>query len=202
MSTYPSVVISPETNTTPVVTRVSHATRLLGSLASIASKTASLIWSASLSGCPSVTDSDENRWPVLMIARVYRRVRSPARTTSLGAGLSPRAREPSDEVAHGRRELRLRPRAHRYISPVGDQNRRLVRLASEPRAVAAHGVGHERIEVFAPELRPTGLLHVVGLRREAHEELTGPPPLPQLGQDVRGRFEHQVGDACLFLHLR
>ena len=54
-------VISPETNTTPVVTRVSHATRLFASWASIASRTASLIWSASLSGWPSVTDSDEKR---------------------------------------------------------------------------------------------------------------------------------------------
>ena len=45
----------------PVVTSVSHATRPYGSTARIASRTASEIWSASLSGCPSVTDSEENR---------------------------------------------------------------------------------------------------------------------------------------------
>src|SRR2546423_6933665 len=42
----------------PVVTKVSQATRPYGSCASTASSTASEIWSAILSGCPSVTDSD------------------------------------------------------------------------------------------------------------------------------------------------
>src|SRR5205809_1413888 len=45
----------------PVVTSVSHATRALGSLARIASRTASEIWSATLSGWPMVTDSLVNR---------------------------------------------------------------------------------------------------------------------------------------------
>src|SRR4051812_43915652 len=40
---------------------VSTATRLVGSSLSIASRIASLIWSAILSGCPSVTDSEVNR---------------------------------------------------------------------------------------------------------------------------------------------
>jgi hypothetical protein len=61
MSTQLSVVISPATITRPVVTSVSQATRLFGSSASMASSTASEIWSASLSGWPSVTDSEENR---------------------------------------------------------------------------------------------------------------------------------------------
>ncbi|OGU03888.1 MAG: hypothetical protein A2085_07000 [Gemmatimonadetes bacterium GWC2_71_10] len=59
-STYVSVVISPPTMAMPVVTNVSHATRALGSTATISSSTASLIWSAILSGCPSVTDSEVN----------------------------------------------------------------------------------------------------------------------------------------------
>src|SRR6059036_1301063 len=46
----------------PVVTRVSHATRAAGSLAMMASRTASEIWSAILSGWPSVTDSEVNTW--------------------------------------------------------------------------------------------------------------------------------------------
>jgi hypothetical protein len=61
MSMYSDVVISPATMTSPVVTSVSHATRPIGSTAKIASRTASESWSASLSGCPSVTDSEENR---------------------------------------------------------------------------------------------------------------------------------------------
>src|SRR5260370_17844490 len=45
----------------PVVTRVSQATRPLGSCFRTSSRTASEIWSAILSGWPSVTDSDVNR---------------------------------------------------------------------------------------------------------------------------------------------
>src|SRR6188768_3896729 len=58
ISTYDSVVTSPATTTRPVVTRHSTATRLFGSCRSSSSSTVSLIWSAILSGCPSVTDSD------------------------------------------------------------------------------------------------------------------------------------------------
>src|SRR5689334_3503421 len=61
MSTYVVVEISPETTTSPVFTSVSHATRPLGSSAITASRTPSEIWSAILSGCPSVTDSEVNR---------------------------------------------------------------------------------------------------------------------------------------------
>src|SRR4051794_15774829 len=61
MSTYASVVISPATITRPVVHSTSQATRPRGSCSSTASSTASEIWSATLSGWPSVTDSDVNR---------------------------------------------------------------------------------------------------------------------------------------------
>jgi hypothetical protein len=50
MSTYVVVVISPATQTRPVVTSVSHATRAVGSSAMMASSTASEIASAILSG--------------------------------------------------------------------------------------------------------------------------------------------------------
>src|SRR5439155_27334836 len=62
MSTYVSVVISPETTTSPVFTSVSHATRPYGSSRITASRTPSEIWSAILSGWPSVTDSDVKRY--------------------------------------------------------------------------------------------------------------------------------------------
>ena len=69
--TFTVVVISPATTTMPVVTSVSQATRPLGSSARIVSRMASEIWSAILSGWPSVTDSDEMmpRWVVI---RLYR----------------------------------------------------------------------------------------------------------------------------------
>src|SRR6266568_2343217 len=58
MSTYVVVVISPPTTTRPVVIRLSHGTRPIGLSVSTAAKTAIEIWSAILSGWPSVTDSD------------------------------------------------------------------------------------------------------------------------------------------------
>src|SRR5262249_13349004 len=60
MSTYVFVVISPATTTSPVVISVSQATRPSGSSARTTSRTESEIWSAILSGCPSVTDSELN----------------------------------------------------------------------------------------------------------------------------------------------
>src|SRR5712671_3050655 len=60
-STYVFVVISPEIMARPVVTSVSQATRPRGSSARHASRIASEIWSAILSGWPSVTDSDVNK---------------------------------------------------------------------------------------------------------------------------------------------
>src|SRR5215218_2085532 len=62
ISTNVSVEISPETTTRPVLTSVSHATRPVGSSRMTASSTPSEIWSATLSGCPSVTDSDVKRY--------------------------------------------------------------------------------------------------------------------------------------------
>src|SRR5262249_25519893 len=56
------VVTSPATTTRSVVTSVSQATRLSGSALRQWSSTASLIWSATLSGCPIDTDSLVNRY--------------------------------------------------------------------------------------------------------------------------------------------
>ena len=52
------MVISPITVTLPVVQKVSQATRASGSFFKISSSIASDIPSHTLSGCPSVTDSD------------------------------------------------------------------------------------------------------------------------------------------------
>ena len=51
-------MISPQIRTIPVVATVSQATLLIGSCAKHASRIASEIVSQTLSGCPSVTDSD------------------------------------------------------------------------------------------------------------------------------------------------
>ena len=60
-STQARVVTSPATMTTPVLTSVSQATRPRSSSLRIASSTASEIWSATLSGWPSDTDSEVKR---------------------------------------------------------------------------------------------------------------------------------------------
>src|SRR6478735_6072399 len=83
--TYASVVTSPAMTTRPVVTRVSTATRLLGSSPRRASSTVSLIWSAILSGWPSVTDSDVNSRPVITLSsdrRVRQRLLAWSRVTA------------------------------------------------------------------------------------------------------------------------
>src|SRR5579864_7140147 len=70
--------------TSPVVTIASQATRASGSLARIASSTASEIWSASLSGWPSVTDSDVNKDTAVLLESP-----APARTNA-GCGVPKR----------------------------------------------------------------------------------------------------------------
>src|SRR6202046_305160 len=65
-STQALVVTSPATITTPVLTSVSQATRPFGSAARMASSTASEIWSATLSGWPSETDSEVKEKLLLM----------------------------------------------------------------------------------------------------------------------------------------
>src|ERR1700694_3918385 len=61
MSSSAWVVTSPITTHRPLVMAVSQATRAWGSWASMPSRTASETWSQTLSGCPSVTDSDVRR---------------------------------------------------------------------------------------------------------------------------------------------
>src|SRR3954453_13767091 len=61
-STYVWVEISPRTRTRPAVVAVSQATLASGSSRMIASRIASDTWSHILSGWPSVTDSEVNRY--------------------------------------------------------------------------------------------------------------------------------------------
>src|SRR5919109_1998404 len=83
------VVISPASTTRLFFTRVSAATRERGSWARIASSTASEIWSATLSGCPSDTDSEVNRKSLIACApsrgrpQGYQNLVSPQRSPAL-----------------------------------------------------------------------------------------------------------------------
>ena len=62
ISNEPEDLTSPETTTNPFVTSVSHATCELLSCVSRLSYIASEIASQTLSGCPSVTDSEVNKY--------------------------------------------------------------------------------------------------------------------------------------------
>src|ERR1700694_604727 len=62
MSSSACVVTSPMTIHSPFVMAVSHATRASASWLSIPSRTASETWSQTLSGWPSVTDSEVSRY--------------------------------------------------------------------------------------------------------------------------------------------
>src|SRR5579862_284442 len=136
MSTHVLVVISPATTTRPVVISVSQATRPVGSSVSTASRTASETWSATLSGCPSVTDSEVNE--KLFTAR--------GRLASL-VGRTP---------AHQRgRELVQRLAGQHGTDALGDRH-----LDPEPvRELAQHGCSGEAFDDLA-DLRQRVLLRV------------------------------------------
>src|ERR1700745_871946 len=67
MSTYVVVEISPGAAASPGFASFQHATRPEGSSRSTASRTPSEIWSAILSGWPSVTDSEVKRYSLSFI---------------------------------------------------------------------------------------------------------------------------------------
>src|SRR5438876_730005 len=176
-STYVSVLISPATRTRPVVSSVSQATRPSGSSARIASSTASEIWSASLSGCPSVTDSDVKRYRLLMSGGLYEvgSFTPSARPQPFGLGPGQGGLQP---VADGGGQLRLLPRAERDVLTGGGEDRGPVRFGSESGPRPAHLVHHDQVQVLLPELPPGRPLEVVGLGGESHQDL----PLLALAQ--------------------
>src|SRR5213594_2007893 len=146
--------------TRPVVTMASHATRASGSLARIASRIASEIWSASLSGWPSVTDSDVKRDGM----RSSFESPAPARRGHRVA------RTPSARVIPLGRPDRSKLTQSEIVDP---------RVAEELRATLVEELGHRRprrlhhrFEVLALHLpcRRGG-----GDRTEDHD----PAPLPQ-----------------------
>src|SRR3954469_487590 len=121
MSTNVVVEISPETTTRPVLTRVSQATRPSGSSAMTASRTPSEIWSAILSGWPSVTDSDVNRYSLSESWFMgSQRVAAVAVSASSGSGLGARvaARLAFVEVDDQRHAVHPVPRAQAVLDEV------------------------------------------------------------------------------------
>src|SRR5947208_10288704 len=130
-----SVEISPATRTSPVVTRVSQATRPCGSSAMIASRTASEIWSASLSGCPSVTDSEVNRYR-FAIRRIIDRTTVAIRRWR-AADRYFLAQKFCDAIEDSACQLALCPGAKRLVVAGRREDHRVVGLAAEARSLPA-----------------------------------------------------------------
>src|SRR5918999_219097 len=171
---------------TPVVTSVSHATRPIGSSARMASRTASEIWSASLSGWPSVTDSEVKRYRDGITGGLYM------------PGLA--AQQRREAIADNRSQLLLRPHSRRYVALFARKNGRQVRLRPEPRSGSSHLIHHNEVEVLLGELPPAFGFQVAGLRGEPDEHLTL-FLLSEGRKDVGGRLQNQRGWAIVLLQL-
>src|SRR5919107_4403423 len=142
MLRWTSVEISPETTAMPVLTSVSQATRPLGSSLMIASRTPSEIWSATLSGWPSVTDSDVKRYSPsasgleVGMSGILEELRLAAGSVSVAA-----ASGCGDEVNDQGDSLQLIRLPHpilQVVGPVADDQAAVVDLDRDPRRALPH----------------------------------------------------------------
>src|SRR5262245_10203500 len=99
-SSFDLVVISPPITTTFDLTKVSQATRLYLSPARHASRTASEIVSATLSGWPSPTDSEEKIYVSITLQKKAREVAGCARLRQICRGAPPGTCGPSSRGNH------------------------------------------------------------------------------------------------------
>src|SRR3954470_21601378 len=151
ISTYALVEISPATTTSPVVSSVSHATRPMGSSAMMASRIASEIWSAILSGWPSVTDSEVkvhlvtwSRTPchcfapdILSVADVGA---APLRPPAGYPQPASRTSDVGDGVEHRGRHLSLPGQGNMLVGHARPEQHDLVGVVLEPDGVGGHVV--------------------------------------------------------------
>src|ERR1051325_11449779 len=111
-SSFALVVISPPITTTFDFTKVSHATRLCLSVARHASSTASEIVSATLSGWPSPTDSEEKMYLSITLHKKAREVAGCARLRQICRACPARAVHQVVEItAQTTHKYRSRPQA-------------------------------------------------------------------------------------------
>src|SRR5439155_11140229 len=169
MSTYVSVVISPATTTRPVVISVSQATRPPRSSVRTASRTVSEVWSATLSGCPSVTDSDVKRNSRTAIRR---RTLLDLEEDVEGARVA-RAAAPRRERAQ-RRQVGSHLRRDGRAAEAGEGLDRRNRVLEVHVEEAAVGIGQAGSRLRALEVGVVGELAagrlVLGDRRRARRE--------------------------------
>src|SRR5439155_24012087 len=184
MSTYASVVISPATPTSPVVSNVSHATRPFGSSPRIASRTASEIWSAILSGWPSVTDSE---------VKVQRSLTLVASSLSVPPG--------DHGVQHGSGDATFVHQGNIGGAPGGIDDDDPVGVVLEAGLGRCDIVRHDQVETLPAQLGSRVVCDGGGLGREADQRLTRALGATQAGEDVRRRLEHDLREAVVLLDL-
>src|ERR1051326_1816688 len=150
---------------------VSTATRLPGSSLIMESRTGSLIWSAILSGWPSVTDSDVKRrratsaLPSLWVTAVSLSWAA----VSLSAP-SLLGQPGDDQIPHHVGEVFLGPARDRRHRPVGAVDDRLVIRRADPE-LAPHRVDYEQVTTLPGQLSPRSGRGSIGLRREPDQDL-------------------------------
>src|ERR1700733_10534975 len=142
MSRWTSVEISPETTAMPVLTSVSQATRPSGSSAMIASRTPSEIWSLTLSGWPSVTDSEVKRCSFSASGLVGMAGKPRESVCWSRASIrSAAATAVGHEVDHQRHALETVVLAHavlQVVGPVADDQLAVVDLDRDPHRALSH----------------------------------------------------------------
>src|SRR6187402_108136 len=153
MLRWTSVEISPETTAMPVLTRVSQATRPPGSPLMIASRTPSEIWSATLSGCPSVTDSDVKRYSPSANGLEVMAEKTRGNLCSAGRSVpAPPVAGSGDEVDHQRDPLQLVGLPHpvlQVVGPFAADQLAVVDLDRDPRRPLPHLRRVEEAQAFA-----------------------------------------------------
>src|SRR3712207_1504618 len=177
--------------TSPVVTRVSQATLLCGSSEIAASRMASEIWSAILSGCPSVTDSEVKRCDVLSFwsSAAFQAVVPTVLCAILLLPLQLCHHALQDNAGH-----------FRFWSP-GDEafpvranHVDLVLVGAEPDVRPRDVVADYEVRPFGGELA-VGVGNGVAVRcgESYHKEVR--IPLPNRLEDIRRRLEFQAREA-------
>ena len=195
------VLISPATTHRPVVTSVSHATRPYGSSARTASRTLSLIWSAILSGWPSVTDSDVN---VCLLTNCSSSA-TVASTVAHARRTAGRSGPPSSATTRSS----TTPASASFVSSGSLLDARRRRRAAAPgscrprtrRRRALTSLATMRSTRLAASFAAACSPHALGLGREADDDLAGALARAERGEDVDGRLEHDLGDAVALLQL-
>src|SRR5947209_8158532 len=184
--------------TRPVVTIASHATRASGSFARMASRMASEIWSASLSGWPSVTDSDVNSEGTALVSfesPAPARTRPAARSQAPGFSSGAQMLTERQVVDAGVPE-QLRPAAAEQVGGRGPRG-----LHDGLDVVAAHDPRRGRCGDRAEHDRPRTLAQALVVAEHLVVEGELERARYQLGDAVRGRFVLTAGHEADGEHL-